>query len=788
MTYIRGANLLTLTTALGYLPTASFYYQRPLKVNSTDTETASGSESGADLALDLQRLVEARHHDPFAVLGRHEGKNGDIYRALLPQAESVRLGDKGPELARVPGTDLFECALDSRSKPPRHPRLFWQDKTGAERSHIDPYTFPPQIGDLDLHLFGEGKHWHIYRILGAHSHTVDGIKGTLFATWAPNAERVSVVGDFNAWDGRAHPLRVRGGSGVWELFIPELPTGTVYKFEIRNRQQGTVLLKTDPYGQHFEVRPNTASIVVAENGFPWTDEAWMETRREHNWLHEPMSVYEVHLGSWRLDENGEFLNYRKLAEQLVAYVTELGFTHIELLPITEHPFDGSWGYQTTGYFAPTSRFGSPDDFRWFVDYCHSYGIGVFLDWVPAHFPKDAHGLAWFDGTPLYEHEDPRLGEHRDWGTLIYNYGRNEVRNFLIGSALFWLEEFHLDGLRVDAVASMLYLDYSRQPGDWIPNKYGGNENLEAIAFLREMNTVTHEQFPGTLIMAEESTAWPQVTRPTWTGGLGFSMKWNMGWMHDTLVYFSKDPIHRHYHHDQLTFGLLYAFSENFILPFSHDEVVHGKGSMLGKMPGDEWQRFANLRLLYTFMLTYPGKKLLFMGSEFGQVAEWNASKALEWYVLNHPFHAGVAKAVADLNRIYRELPALHRLDFEPQGFEWIDCHDAPQSVLSYIRRTKEGEFAAVVFNFTPVPRHNYRIGVPEAGVYREIFNSDSSYYGGSNVGNVAVETNEKEWMGRPYSVNLTLPPLAGIILVRQPAEDEAPDDDAHDSEATEPAE
>jgi 1,4-alpha-glucan branching enzyme len=757
-------------------------------VNSTDTHTASGKGSGADLALDLQRIVQARHHDPFAVLGRHPGEGGDVFRALLPQAESVRIGEKGPEMARIPGTDLFECVVESGSKIPRHPRLFWQDKTGRQGSHIDPYTFPPQLGDLDLHLFGEGKHWHIYRVLGAHSHTVDGITGTLFATWAPNAERVSVVGDFNAWDGRAHSMRVRGGSGVWELFIPELAAGTVYKFEIRNRQQGTVILKTDPYGQRFELRPNTASIVVPENRFQWTDGHWMEARKDRNWLHEPMSVYEVHLGSWRLDENGEFLNYRELARQLVAYVKELGFTHIELLPITEHPFDGSWGYQTTGYFAPTSRFGSPDDFRWFVDYCHTHGIGVFLDWVPAHFPKDAHGLAWFDGTPLYEHEDPRLGEHRDWGTLIYNYGRNEVRNFLVGSALFWLEEFHLDGLRVDAVASMLYLDYSRQPGDWIPNKYGGNENLEAIAFLRELNTVTHEQFPGTLVMAEESTAWPQVTRPTWTGGLGFSMKWNMGWMHDTLVYFSKDPIHRHYHHDQLTFGLLYAFTENFILPFSHDEVVHGKGSMLGKMPGDEWQRFANLRLLYTFMLTYPGKKLLFMGSEFGQVAEWNAAKDLEWYVLQYPFHAGVFKAVGDLNRLYRERPALHRHDFEPQGFEWIDCHDAPQSVLSYIRRTKEGEYAAVAFNFTPVPRHNYRIGVPEPGVYREIFNSDSVHYGGSNVGNSAVEAEAREWMGRPYSINLTLPPLAGIILVRENPEEEELEEEVRKSEETKSSE
>ena len=596
---------------------------------------------------------------------------------------------------------------------------------------------------------------------------MDGIDGILFATWAPNAERVSVVGDFNEWDGRRHPMRIRGGSGVWELFIPEMPAGTLYKFEIRNRQYGTVLLKTDPYGQRFELRPNTASIAVPKNTYVWHDEEWLEARKNNAWLHTPLSIYEVHLNSWRRDNEGGFLSYRELAEQLVDYAKANYFTHIELLPITEHPLDASWGYQTTGYFAPTSRFGTPDDFRFFVDYCHGHGIGVILDWVPAHFPKDAHGLANFDGTPLYEHEDPRLGEHRDWGTLIYNYGRNEVKNFLIASAMFWLEEFHLDGLRVDAVASMLYLDYSRNPGEWVPNKYGGNENLEAIAFLRELNTVTHQQQPGTLIMAEESTAWPQVTRPTWTGGLGFSMKWNMGWMHDTLQYMSKDPIHRHYHHDQLTFGLLYAFTENFVLPFSHDEVVHGKGSMLSKMPGDEWRRFANLRVLYTLMFTYPGKKLLFMGCEFAQGSEWNHAQALDWYVLDFPLHQGVQKLVADLNRLYRETPCLHGLDFDPKGFEWVDCHDAPQSVLSYLRRYGD-EFALVVLNLTPVPRPNYRIGVPESGTYVEIFNSDSEYYGGSNTGNAVLESEDKEWMGRPYSLNMVLPPLGGVVLVVRP--------------------
>jgi 1,4-alpha-glucan branching enzyme len=753
-------------------------------VNPNETQPmAVANQSVAGLDPELSRIVSARHHDPFTVLGRHRGTDGDHLRAILPSAETARIGENGPELQRIPGTDLFECRLPHDTPLAPHYRIHWRGKDGNEYSHVDPYTFPPQLGDFDIHLFGEGKHWHIYRVLGAHPHTVDGIAGTLFATWAPNAERVSVVGEFNDWDGRTHPMRVRGGSGVWELFIPELPSGTLYKFEIRNRQRGTIHLKTDPYGQRFELRPNTASITTPKSTYAWGDKSWLKAREASDWLHAPLSIYEVHPGSWRHDAEGAFLDYRELAKQLVDYVKEQGFTHIELLPITEHPLDASWGYQTTGYFAPTSRFGTPDDFRYFVDYCHRNDIGVILDWVPAHFPKDAHGLAWFDGTPLYEHEDPRLGEHRDWGTLIYNYGRSEVKNFLIGSAMFWLEEFHLDGLRVDAVASMLYLDYSRQPGDWVPNKYGGNENLEAIAFLRELNTVTHQQVPGTLIMAEESTAWPQVTRPTWTGGLGFSMKWNMGWMHDTLQYIAKDPIHRHYHHDQLTFGLLYAFTENFVLPFSHDEVVHGKGSMLAKMPGDEWRRFANLRLLYTLMFTYPGKKLLFMGCEFAQGGEWNHAQALDWYVLDYPRHRGVQMLVTDLNRLYRELPALHGLDFEPRGFEWIDCHDAPQSVLSYLRRHGD-EFVVAAFNFTPVPRTNYRIGVPEDGVYEEIFNSDSEYYGGSNTGNAVLTSEAKEWMGRPHSLVMTLPPLAGVVLRLRPPPSE-PEEELEPSETDE---
>ncbi len=706
-------------------------------------------------------IIEARHHDPFSVLGRHHEAGDELVRVFLPHAQQVSI-ENGPELTRIEGTDLFQGSIKGWDIP-LHYVLLWTDTEGQQHRTIDPYSFAPQIPDFDLYLFNTGKHWHIYRILGAHLHTVDGIEGTLFAVWAPNAERVSVVGDFNRWDGRCHPMRCRYTSGVWELFIPGLGEGTLYKFEIRNRQHGTVFVKTDPYGRFFELRPNTAAIVVRDGQYTWHDQDWLKKRSQWDWQHQPMSVYEVHLGSWRRKPDGSFLNYRELAEQLVAYVKEQGFTHLELLPITNHPLDASWGYQTTGYYAPTSRFGCPDDFRWFVDYCHQNGIGVILDWVPAHFPKDAWALAWFDGTPLYEHADPRRGEHRDWGTLIYDYGRYEVKNFLLGSAMYWLEEFHVDGLRVDAVASMLYLDYSRQPGDWVPNQYGGNENLEAIEFLRELNSVTQHQHPGCVIIAEESTSWPQVTRPPWVGGLGFAMKWNMGWMHDTLHYFSKDPIFRKYHHDQLTFGLLYVFSENFVLPFSHDEVVHGKGSMLGKMPGDEWQRFANLRLLYTYMFTYPGKKLLFMGNEFAQVPEWDYARELEWFVLQYSYHRGVQSLVADLNRLYVNRPELHRYDFQPQGFEWIDCHDSLQSTLSYLRKSDD-DFLVVALNFTPVPRHDYRLGVPKAGSYQEIFNSDSAFYGGSNLGNGWIEAEPIPWMGRPYSISITLPPLAGVIF------------------------
>jgi 1,4-alpha-glucan branching enzyme len=722
--------------------------------------------SSAKLPTSLQRIVDAQHHDPFEVLGCHTTTDKSLIRIFMPQAERVTLVEGRQAMQRIEGTDFFELELPQGSIS--HPYLLeWQDKFGSLHLSHDTYAFTPQLPEFDIHLFNEGKHRHAYRFFGSHPHQADGVEGVLFALWAPNAARVSVVGDFNQWDGRCHPMRSRGGSGVWELFIPDIGIGTIYKFEIRTTQ-GHISLRTDPYGNHFQLRPENACIVVPASDYQWNDHEWLTRRKNSDWQQEPMSVYEVHLGSWQRDENGAFLNYRELARRLCEHVRQMGFTHIELLPITEHPLDASWGYQTTGYFAPTSRFGTPDDFRFFVDHLHEHGIGVLLDWVPAHFPRDRHALASFDGTGLYEHEDPRRGEHRDWGTLIFNFGRNEVRNFLISSAIYWLEEFHIDGLRVDAVASMLYLDYSREPGDWLPNQYGGRENLEAVDFLRELNSVTHDLHPGTLMVAEESTAWPQVSRPTWLGGLGFSMKWNMGWMHDTLSYMSKDPVYRHYHHDLLTFGLLYAFTENFVLPFSHDEVVHGKGSMIDKMPGDGWQKFANLRLLYTYMFTYPGKKLLFMGNEFAQGREWNEGESLEWHLYDHPYHQGISTLLTDINRLYKTLSPLHEIEFEFNGFEWIDCHDSSQSILSYLRRDRSGKEILVVLNFTPVPREDYRIGVNQPGSYREIFNSDSEYYGGSNLGNGnPIDSEQIAWMGRSQSISLRIPPLGAILLERE---------------------
>jgi 1,4-alpha-glucan branching enzyme len=718
------------------------------------------------LNQDLQRIIDARHHDPFSILGRHSSDDGQAHVVVFrPLVEEMRFADGGPELTRIIGTDLFEWTGPA-SMVSIHYELEWMDNTGYTGRGFDPYCFGPQLSDFDMHLFNEGTHQHAYRLMGAHPHEVDGIEGTLFSVWAPAAERVSVIGNFNLWDGRTNPMRVRGGTGIWELFMPAIHAGEFYKFEIRNRDTGDVVVKTDPYGQYFEHRPKTAAVVTENSTYEWQDEAWIKRRSERPWQHEPMSIYEVHLGSWQQDEQGNFLSYRELAHRLSDYVKDLGFTHIELLPITEHPLDASWGYQTTGYFAPTSRFGDTDDFRYFVDYLHRHDIGVILDWAPGHFPKDLFALARFDGTALYEHEDPRKGEHQEWGTLIFNYDRNEVRCFLVSSAMCWMEEYHIDGLRVDAVASMLYLDYSREEGEWIPNEFGGNENLGAIEFMRQLNTTVQEHHQGVQVIAEESTSWPQVTRPPWLGGLGFTMKWNMGWMNDTLDYFTHDPVHRHYHHDQLTFGLLYSFSENFVLPFSHDEVVHGKRSLLYRMPGDEWQRFANLRLLLTYMWTYPGKKLLFMGCEFGQGNEWNFEQSLEWYLLQFEGHKGVQSLVRDLNRLYTNLPALHQYDFDWQGFEWVDCHDSAQSVLSYLRKSDE-DLVLNIFNFTPVPREGYRIGVPEAGCYTEQLNSDSSYYGGSNMGNAhELWTEEVPWMGHPHSLQLTLPPLAGVVLKR----------------------
>jgi 1,4-alpha-glucan branching enzyme len=717
---------------------------------------------------EAQRLILAgRHRDPFEVLGCHRQGAAWLIRALLPgSAEAQLLIDgKSVPMERLPKTDLFSAIVSGKAMPDY--QLRWcpggEQGPGDWRQAHDPYRFAPTVGDLDLHLFAEGHHEHVYRVMGAHCCEHEGIAGVRFATWAPNAQRVSVVGDFNQWHGLAHPMRARGLSGVWELFIPGLQAGEKYKFELCD-SHGKLHLKADPYGNRFEMRPATAAIICAPSEFPWADQDWLQQRAGWDWQHAPISIYEFHPSSWRRDAAGNFLNFMEMAVALADYVEQLGFTHVELLPVTEHPLDESWGYQATGYFAPSQRFGSPDDFRFFVDHLHQRGIGVILDWVPAHFPRDAHALARFDGTALYEHEDPRRGEHADWGTLIFNYGRNEVKNFLLASANYWLEEFHLDGLRVDAVASMLYLDYSREPGEWEPNRHGGRENLEAIDFLRELNTLTHGRHPGTLTIAEESTAWPQVTRPTWVGGLGFSMKWNMGWMHDTLNYMANEPVYRQYHHDQLTFGLMYAFSENFLLPFSHDEVVHGKYSLLGKMPGDDWQRFANLRLLYTYLYTYPGAKLLFMGCELAEPGEWRHQGQLSWELLEQAPHRGVQQLVGDLNRLYRSEPSLYRHPFEPGGFEWIDCHDSTQSVLSFLRRDGE-DFHVVVLNFTPVVRNFYRIGVPRAGSYREVLNSDSRFYGGSDTGNsLLIDSEPTPWMGYKHSISLTLPPLGALVL------------------------
>ncbi|HMM47277.1 MAG TPA: 1,4-alpha-glucan branching protein GlgB [Thiobacillaceae bacterium] len=713
----------------------------------------------------LMRIQAGTHHDPFEVLGMHPQPDGSVLiRTFLPAAEAVEV--HGQAMQRVAGTDCFELGLRPDAAPGPHPMMRWQDKrAGAWRTTHCPYTFGPQLGEVDLHLFGEGRHFEIWKVLGARVKRIDGIDGTLFAVWAPAVQRVSVVGDFNEWDGRRHPMRCRGASGVWELFIPGLAAGNAYKYEILGRD-GQLVKKTDPYARQMFPRPETTSRVPEESRYAWSDGGWLEARSRFDWQHRPISIYEVHPGSWRRHEDGSFYTWGELAAELIPYVVDLGYTHIELLPVAEHPLDASWGYQVSGYYAPTARFGSPDDFRAFVDACHRAGLGVLLDWVPAHFPKDDWALSRFTGEPVYEHADPRRGEHQDWGTLIFDFGRNEVRNFLVANALYWLDEFHIDGLRVDAVASMLYLDYSRQPGGWTPNVYGGRENLEAIHFLREMNIEVHARFPGVLTIAEESTAWPAVSRPVELGGLGFSMKWNMGWMNDSLTYIEKDPVHRKYHHNQLTFSQMYAWTENFVLPLSHDEVVHMKRSMLDKMPGDTWQRFANLRAFYAWQYAHPGKKLLFMGGEFGQWNEWHEPGQLDWVLLTFPAHDGVRTLLRDLNRLYRDEPALHDFDFDPRGFSWIDCHDADQSVLSFVRQGREPAAQLIaLFNFTPVPRRAYRIGVPAGGAWCEVMNTDSAYYGGSNVGNGRpLVAQPLPWMGYAQSIELMLPPLGAIFL------------------------
>ena len=724
------------------------------------------------------RLLRAEHPDPLGILGPHvvqrDGAARLVVRTIQPYAAEVAVLIDGETIPaeRVEPAGIFETLLPARITGPLGPeryrlRIRWNDGNSSEIA--DPYAFPPLLTDFDLHLLGEGTHQVLYEKMGAHVWEVAGLRGVHFAVWAPNALRVGVVGDFNGWDGRVHPLQPRGGSGVWELFVPGLDEGANYKYEIRSKHGDLPFLKADPYAFEAELRPKTASRVRSLDSYQWQDSAWMNARPLRDWLAEPISIYEVHLSSWRRvpEENHRWLSYHELANQLIPYVKQMGYTHIELLPVMEHPYDASWGYQTVGYFAATSRFGTPLDLMRFIDLCHQEGIGVILDWTPAHFPSDAHGLAEFDGTHLYEHADPRQGLHPDWGTLVFNYSRTEVQNFLLASALFWFDKYHVDGLRVDAVASMLYLDYSRQPGEWIPNEYGGRENLAAISLLKRLNELVYARYPGVLMIAEESTAWPAVSRPTYLGGLGFNLKWNMGWMNDTLQYFSLDPIYRKYNHNRMTFSMLYAFTENFVLPLSHDEVVHGKSSLINKMPGDLWQQFANLRLLYGYFYGHPGKKMLFMGSEFGQRSEWDASTSLEWGLLAYPQHQGLQRLVADLNGVYQREPALHQVDFDWRGFDWIDCNDAAASILTFLRRARDPqEIVVVLANFTPVPHERYRVGVPEPGYYRELLNTDGACYGGTDVGNSGgVMAEWVPWMGRPYSIPVRVPPL-GVIYFK----------------------
>ncbi len=740
-----------------------------------------------DLKEQIKLIVNANHWDPFQVLGNHiiekEGRKAVAIRAFLPevekawiiQAKSKEQGakdkiseeEKTNQMRKIHMAGFFEAIFNDKKEVFPY-RIGIKSRDGIISEFDDPYSFMPVLTDFDIHLIGEGSHYKTYEKLGSHVMEINGIRGVHFAVWAPNARRISVIGDFNKWDGRRHPMRVLGSSGIWEIFIPGFKEGEIYKFEIKSKINKYMLIKADPYAFNFELRPRSASVVYDINKYQWNDSEWMEIRSKKDWFKSPISMYEVHLGSWmRLPEEGNrWLTYRETADRLIGYVKEMGYTHIELLPVTEHPFDASWGYQTLGYFAPTSRYGTPEDFMYFVDRCHQNSIGVILDWAPAHFPTDGHGLGFFDGTCLYEHEDPKKGFHPDWGTKIFNYGRKEVRNFLLSNALFWFEKYHIDGLRVDAVASMIYLDYSRNEGEWIPNIFGGRENIEAIDFIKKLNEIAHQYHPGILTIAEESTAWPSVSRPTYLGGLGFSLKWNMGWMNDTLEYFSKDPVHKKYHHNNLTFSLLYAFTENFILVLSHDEVVHGKRSMLSKMPGDMWQKFANLRLLYGFMFSHPGKKLLFMGGEFGQWDEWSHDKSIDWHLLNSMPHRRLQKFVMDLNHIYQSEPAFYEIDFSYQGFEWIDFRDTENSIISFTRKAKDPDnFLVIVCNFTPVPRIGYKIGIPEICFYKEILNSDSQLYWGGNMGNAGgINADEIPCHGRPYSINITLPPLSVLIF------------------------
>jgi len=721
---------------------------------------------------ELDALAAGVHPDPHQILGmRPTDDGGALIRAFHPDATAVELRVAGKAVANMPRIHpggIFEVRLAKKDLPTRDYEFRFQFADGNDWVRRDPYRFLPTIGDLDLYFVGEGRHWRLYDKMGAQVQTIDGVAGVSFAVWAPNARRVSVVGNFCRWDGRLCPMR-RMGQGIWEIFLPGIGPGELYKFEILTHQ-GVTLLKLDPFAFACQKRPETAGIVWERGKHAWHDSEWIAKRAKTDPLHSPMAIYEVHLGSWMRspDDPQEFLSYRVMAPMLVDHCKKYGFNYVEFLPLAEHPLDDSWGYQVTGYFAATSRYGTPDDLKYMIDLLHQAGIGVIIDWVPAHFPKDAHGLRRFDGTALYEHLDPRQGEHRDWGTHIFNFGRNEVCNFLLTNALFWIDEYHVDGLRVDAVASMLYLDYSRNPGEWVPNKYGGKENLEAIDFLRRLNNEVHGQFPGAFTVAEESTAFPGVSRPLYVGGLGFSFKWNMGWMNDTLRYFAKDPIYRSFHHNELTFSMMYQYSENFFLPISHDEVVHGKGSLLGKMPGNDWQRLANYRCFLTYMWMHPGKKLLFMGAEFGQSREWNFTRSLDWHECGHESRKGIELLMQDIGRLYHAEPALWKYDCEPRGFTWIDCSDWQSSVLSWIRWGDDGDHVIVACNFTPEVRRNYRIGVPLPVFYKEVLNTDSEIYGGSNRGNGGGLHGEHWAMhGHYHSVNLTLPPLGCVVLKPQ---------------------